>query len=243
MECRSPNLPFVLLAPLALVLLAGCDEEAKDAPEEVLTQDPQLARALNDPLMVDPDLSWRSEANAVLAIRDGHPLPLFDASAEASRRAREAMRLELLEDGQIAAMPPASSEASRFALGDAQSANAMVEEVGGRGDCADRLEDSLEWSTRMPAPSTLPPHSMVQQAAGIAAGECDMRIVRYLTPAGIDYVLEFHFANADRARFEIALYRQPEAQIFAERRDQVLVVAVRAGPGGMSAVDVIHWRK
>lgn len=85
---------------IACVLPAACSEpESEAAAPEVLSSDPLLARALNDPLMVDPDLSWRNEANAVIAIRDGHPLPPFDARDDARQRARDAGRLELLENG------------------------------------------------------------------------------------------------------------------------------------------------
>lgn len=224
-------------------MLTACGGEATDVPSEVLSQDPQLARALNDPLMVDPDLASRSEANALVALRDGHPLPLFEASDDTANNAREAARLELLENGQIPALPQAVSEASAFSLADQTTANAIVEAVDARSDCNDRLEDDLIWSTRMPPTSSLPPHAMVQQAAGVDVGTCVIRVVRYLTPLGVEDALEYHFAKVDRARFDITRFAAPEAQLFAERRDQALVVAVREGAGGMSAVDVVHWRK
>ena len=47
--------------------------------------------------MVDPDLAWRTEANAVVGFREGHPLPPIEARDDAANRAREAARIELLE--------------------------------------------------------------------------------------------------------------------------------------------------
>ena len=228
---------------LALALLAACSQEPDAAPIDVLAQDPQLARAVHDPLMVDPDLSWRTEANAVVALREGHPLPPYEMREDATERAREAARLELLENGQIPALPAASQGAGGVSLAALGTASAMVRAVGAREDCIARMDASLAWSTRMPETSAIMPHGMVTQAAGVDEGTCVVRVVRYLTPASIDDVLEYHFTKLDRARFGLTLYAAPEAQIVAERRDQALRINLRAGPGGMTAVDVVHWRK
>ncbi|AWW74234.1 hypothetical protein CD351_07300 [Erythrobacter sp. KY5] len=228
---------------IALALLAGCGEEATEMPSEILTQDPQLARALNDPLMIDPDLAWRSEANAVIAYRDGHPLPLIEAREDSAARAREEARLELLENGQIPAPSPAISQASDATFADLVTADQMVEAAGARTDCIARMNSDLEWSTRMPATSSIMPHGMVQQAAGVDEGTCVVRVVRYLTPVGIEDALEYHWAKVERARFDLTRYARPAAQLHGERRDQKVIFEFREGPGGMTAVDVVHWRK
>lgn len=232
----------IALAATAFASLSSCGEEPSEQSAQVLDQDPLLARALNDPLMVDPDLAWRNEANAVIAYRDGHPLPPFDASEDSTMRAREAARLELLENGPIPALPAVSGEGAP-SLADLTTASAIVEAVGSRTDCIQGLEADLRWSTQLPETSSVMPHGMVQQAAGVDQGTCVIRVVRYLTPAGIDDALEYHFTKADRARFRIERSDAPEAQIRGERRDQQMAVHVRAGPNGMTEVDVIHWRK
>ncbi|MAY20962.1 MAG: hypothetical protein CL955_10130 [Erythrobacteraceae bacterium] len=230
------------LVPLALAGIAACSEETAPPPVDVLAQDPQLARALHDPLMVDPDLAWRTEANAVVAFRDGHPLPPIEAREDAANRAREASRLELLENGQIPSLPGYSGD-SGVSLATVATADGMLDAVGGRTDCVPRMDASLSWSTRMPPTSSVMPHGMVQQAAGADVGTCVVRVVRYLVPVAVEDVLEYHFTKVDRERFDITLYKTPEAQLVAERRDQKLSVNVRPGPGGMTAVDVVHWRK
>lgn len=228
---------------LSGLLLSSCDEEATSAPVDVVAKDPLLSRALNDPLMVDPDLSWRNEANAVIAIRDGHPLPPFNANDATVSRARDALRLELLDNGQIPAMPLPSDAEGKPSLANMTTADAMIGAVGSRSDCIENMTDDLNWSTGLPPWSSIMPHGMVQQAAGVDQGDCVVRVVRYLTPVSIDDALEYHFAKADRARFRIDLYSSPEAQIFAERRDQAMAFHVRKGPGGLTAVDIVHWRK
>ena len=240
MPARVPHSAFIALS---IALLSACGEEAAEPVSEILTEDPQLARALNDPLMVDPDLSWRSEANAVIAYRDGHPLPLIEAREDSAARAREAMRLELLEGGQIPALPPVSGGSGSRSIADLDTARDIVEAVGSRTDCITRLDGSLLWSTRMPPTSSIMPHGMIQQAAGVDEGTCVIRIVRYLTPAGIESALEYHAAKVQRARFDLTRFAQPANQLIAERRDQKMVIEVGEGPNGMTAVDVIHWRK
>jgi hypothetical protein len=232
-----------LIAVLACTLVAGCSEPEVQAPPEVLGRDPLLARALNDPLMVDPDLSWRNEANAVIAIRDGHPLPPFDARDNARQRARDAARIELLENGQIPPLPAPLGDVGKPALASVTTADEMIRAVGAPADCIDGLTDDLNWSTGLPPTSSIMPHGMVRQAAGVDQGTCVIRVVRYLTPVSPDDALEYHFTKADRARFRIERFAAPEAQLHAERRDQEIAVHVREGPGGMTAVDVIHWRK
>ncbi|MEP3420238.1 MAG: hypothetical protein ABJN35_00760 [Erythrobacter sp.] len=231
------------IASIALFTLSACGQEAVDSPQEKVNQDPLLSRALNDPLMVDPDLAWRNEANAVIAFRDGHPLPPFEARDDATDRAREAARMELLENGQIPAVPTALSGEGSASLADLTDAGAIVRAVGSRTDCIDNLNDDLMWSTGLPPTSSIMPHGMVQQAAGVDQGTCVIRIVRYLTPVAIEDALEYHFVKADRARFRMERFDAPEVQLRGERRDQVMAVHVRAGSGGMTAVDVVHWRK
>ncbi len=235
-------LPFAI-APIAILSLSACGGDVAQAPGEMLNQDPLSSQALHDPLMVDPDLAWSNEANAVLTFRDSHPLPLFEASDDATNRAREAARLELLENGQIPAVPVASAGPGNATLANMSDAAAMAEAVGAKSDCIGELDDDLMWSTALPATSSIMPHGMVQQAAGVDQGNCVVRVVRYLTPVGVEDALEYHFVKADRARFRMERFDAPEMQLRGERRDQALAVHVRAGPGGMTAVDVVHWRK
>ncbi len=237
----------LVLSSVALTVLVGCDATSdvgdEDAAASVLSQDPLVARALGDPLMVDPDLSWRTEANAAITFQDGHPLPPFEARSDAASRAVEAARVELLSGGPIPSLPLEAGGEGAPALGGLQTAGAILQALDARPDCIDRMDARLDWSTQLPETSSIMPHGMVRQAAGVDTGNCVIRVVRYLTPASMDDVLEYHFAKVDRARFRVDRFASPEPQLRADRRDQAIAVHVREGPGGMTAVDVIHWRK
>jgi len=230
---------------LACAGLAACGDAPREASEEaeILTKDPLLARALHDPLMVDPDLASRNEVNAVITFRDGHPLPPLEANDDAAARAKEVARLQLLEGGQIPDLPPASASGGAPALGNLDNAGAIIEAVGARTDCTGRMDARLGWSDQMPETSSIMPHGMIQQAAGVDVDTCVIRLARYLTPVEPRDALEYHFAKADRARFSIELFDAPELQMRAERRNQILAVHIRKAAGGLTEVDVIHWRK
>jgi hypothetical protein len=234
-----------VLIALACAALAACGGEEAAAPSEteILTRDPLLARALSDPLMVDPDLASRNEVNAVIAWREGHPLPPLEAREDAAAAAREAARLELLEGGQIPDLPMAQSGDGAPALAALDNAGEIVKAVGARSDCIEGMDARLAWSAQMPETSAIMPHGMIQQAAGVDMGTCVIRVLRYLTPVSPRDAIEYHFAKAERARFSTQFFEAPELQLRAERRDQVLSVHAREGPGGLTEVDVVHWRK
>lgn len=228
---------------LGLAGLAACSDVQGDKPysSAALAKDPVLARALNDPLMTDPDLASRNQSNAVIAFHDSHPLPPMAASEEAASRAREASRLELLGDGQIESLPVPEENDDAVSLAQFSHAGDMVEAVGSRTDCIESMDASLLWSTQMPATSAVMPHGMVQKAAGVDTDRCVVRVVRYHTPVNLDDALEYHFNKASREGFAMEHFAGPEAQLRGEWRNQELAVHGREGPLGLTEVDVIHW--
>nr|WP_298926707.1 hypothetical protein [uncultured Erythrobacter sp.] len=240
----TPSLRIALFAVPAALALTACGTDT--APEDVIgvaATDPLMARALNDPLMVDPDLAYRNEANAALTVRYDHPLPPLVATSELANQAREAARVELLEDGPIPDLPFASGGDASADLATLTKADAMLTAAGGAAECAGALEAGLKWSVDMPGPSKIMPHGLVRQAAGVSNGVCDARIVRYLTPVDIEDALGYHFALADRARLRPVRFETPEQAVVGDGRNEQLVVHVREGTGGMTAVDLIYWAK
>ena len=100
---------LVYLAPV-LAVFACADESAVEPDAVVNNVDPYIARALNDPLMVDPDLAYRNEANAAITIGYDHALPSFKQTEETASAARETARLALLEEGPIPDLPLPSGQ-------------------------------------------------------------------------------------------------------------------------------------
>jgi hypothetical protein len=216
--------PLLLLIPA----LAACgDPEAQAAADAAqLAQDPVVARALHDPLMSDPDLASRNEANAVLGFADSSALPTFAATGVAAQAAREAARLELLEGGAIPVLPLPNSEPRGAALGPLARPADLIAALG---------------AAALPPVAAIMPHGMVIQAGGADTPTCGLRIIRYHTAAAPGDVLEYHHARAVRAGLRALRYTKPEAIIAATgARDESLVVHVRKAAGGLTAVDLLY---
>ena len=57
------------LIVLPLLVITACSDEEPAAPPE--QRDPAIARALDDPLMTDPDFSSRNEAASAITVETG----------------------------------------------------------------------------------------------------------------------------------------------------------------------------
>ncbi|MEL7447346.1 MAG: hypothetical protein AAGK02_16330 [Pseudomonadota bacterium] len=206
--------------------------------------DPLLASALHDPLMVDPDLAYRNEANAALTVGVGHALPVLEHSSEAERMAREKGRLELLASGRIADLPAAvPGEDGRSIAGKRSSAIDMALVYDAPEECVERLVEGYSWAASMPVPASIMPHGQVSQAAGADQDSCKLRVVRYVSAAGSEDTLQYHYNRAVRARLDASIFDAPERSLNASNRNSALGVHVRERPEGGAFVDLIYWSR
>jgi len=234
---------FLLLSSAALILSACGARDAGDGRSIVNEADPYIARALNDPLMVDPDLSYRNEANAAITIGYDHALPSFKGSDEAASRARETARLELLEDGPIRDIPSPQSEPGPVSLAQAYGVHALLGAVDAPMDCRKDVAGSFTYAASMPDIGRVMPHGMVRLAAAVDQPGCQLRIVRYVTPVAADDALQYHYTMAERSALSPAYFSEPEKSLIGERRGTHLQVYARETSGNLTAVDVITWSR
>lgn len=229
------------LSLVLLSLLAACSGGSEHrAPVDPLASDPVVARALHDPLMSDPDLSARNEANSLLGFAADTGLPLLPATPETARAARDAARLELLEGGEIAPLPAAVAETG-LALAAYATVDDLLTALGAQKRCAAMIEEGFVWAVNPPVAAAIMPHGMVTQAAGSRSAPCDLRIIRYRTPAAAGDVLQYHFNRAVRASLRPTLYAKPGTGFAASGKSgEVLTVQVRQSPSGMTAVDLLY---
>jgi hypothetical protein len=226
-----------------LSVLAACSPGERDGAGDTaaaLARDPLVARALYDPLMSDPDLAARNEANALLGFAGDSALPVLPATSAAAQKAREAARLELIEGGAVAALPGPASGAGPVP-GRGASAAELVAALGAPEDCVTVLEQGFGWAAAMPEPAAIMPHGMVVRAGGSETSACRLRIIRYHTPAAVEDVLEYHFTRAERAGLRPVRYAEDEAGIAAlAPGGEALAMAVRILPSGMTEVDLLY---
>lgn len=234
------------LPGLLCLLAAGCaDRTERDsaplAASALIAQDPVIARALHDPLMTDPDLASRNEANAMIGFADSGALPVIAATSADASAARAAMRLELLADGALPDLPPPLKAARGGRLGPMASAADLIAALGAPAPCAARLTEDFALAATMPPAAAIPPRAMVLQAAGAETKACRIRIIRFATPAAPEDVLQYHYARAQRAGLVPARHERPEDIIAATgKRGETLVVHVRPAPHGLTSVDLLY---
>ena len=238
MQLRSRY--WLATSALALASCGGDEGRSGAAPS---TPDPLVARALNDPIMTDPDLVHRNQAFAALTIRHDHALPPLIATSDNAEAAREAARRELLETGAIAELPVASGASGGEALAPGMTAQDIIKATGAPSACSAVIEEGIVWAARMPEPASVMPHGMTMQAAGADTSGCTIRIVRYITPVDVEDALSYHNTRAERAGMTVQRLRDPEAILDAERGSQHLKVYARPGLNGTSAVDLVYWRR
>lgn len=243
----KPVLLPVLMA-LAALGLAACDalggegSGPRGAAAPAAVSDPVVARALYDPLMSDPDLSRRSEANAAIGFADSRALPVLPATPDERQRARDAMRAELLTGGAIPALSPMAAGSGGQALGELSAISEILTAAGAPDACRSDVRERFDWAAKLPPYASVAPLGMVEQAAGRDAPGCTMRAVRYLTAAPLEDVMSFHDTLAQRAGLRVQRYAAPEAMLVAsDQRAEALRVHLREQTNGMTAVDLVFW--
>lgn len=235
---RRASIPLVCLS-----LVAAC-APAKQvaAPDEALiATDPVIARALHDPLMSDPDLASRNEAAAAIGFADSAALPVLAGSSEAAAAAREAMRIELLESGELPDLPTSRKTPGGAVLGPMSGPGELLAAVGAPGSCAKRLKEDFALAAKLPPAALIPPRAMVVQAGGSDAKGCGLRIVRYLTPAAGEVVLQYHYVRAARAGLTPARYAAPGDSIAANGKGaERMAVHVRKAANSLTGVTLVY---
>ncbi len=235
---------LLLVLPVAVVALAACGgRQAENTASPVNDVDPYLARALNDPLMVDPDLAYANEANAAITIGYDHALPSFKATEEEASRARETARLQLLETGSIRDLPAPQDGAGPATLDQAYGVEAVLSAIDAPMQCRKDIAGGFAYAATLPLVARVMPHGMVRLAAAVDQPDCSLRIVRYTTPVSIEDALQYHYTMAQRAKLTPAYFTTPEASLIAERRGTNLQVYARRTAGNLSAIDVITWTR
>jgi hypothetical protein len=230
------------LAAGACDLIGGGKDAARSAQQGAATADPVIARALHDPLMSDPDLARRSQANAVIALGDSGALPVFSATPEAAARARDAARAELLAAGSIPATTAIKPGAGGTALADQAAMADVLAAASVPKACRAGVRTGFDWAARLAAPAAIMPLGMVDEAAGSDAPDCRVRVVRYQTAASVDDAAAYYDTLAQRAGFTVQRYAEPEAILMATgKQGETLRVHARSLASGMSAVDLVFW--
>jgi len=221
-----PLSPLMLLLPL----IGGCG--GSEAAEDPAPRDPQVAQALADPLMTDPDLSSRNEGAAALTVEVDGSLPVLPPTPEAIAAARaEAVRIVGGEE-RMAKLPEPSGRAR--ALSDDTFVAHLAALARGSG-CASELKVSAIWAARMPAVLPIYPRGATLAAAGSEAARCKVRIVGYSTPVPVDDIVAFYWTRA-RAANLAPIYRMSAADQVLSGNGKNLAYDIRVHRSGAETI-------
>lgn len=184
---------LLLICPMAL--LAGCGDEPSDRSDG--PRDPQVAQALDDPLMTDPDLAHRNEGAAALRIQSDASLPVLPPSPEAIAIARG--EAAALVGGADRLRPPPAPAGMAEPLEEDTLAGQLAE-LPGADACAAKLRPTAIWAARMPPALPVYPRGATLEATGSDAPNCKLRAVAFATPVSPEDVLAFYWSRAVAAR-------------------------------------------
>ncbi len=185
-----PRLTFPLLLGMALALpLAGCggDSGNEAAVAELDNNlvgkgsDPEANGALNDRILVDPELTDSANVNSV----KGSDKPLSGA-APAGRGYDGDASIEALDSAKLMRAPKATvvtaEDCTNCGERRAATLGGLAADQGvtrGKGTCDAKLQYGAAWANRMPPEFPVYPRGRVKEAGGVDGGICDIRVASF----------------------------------------------------------------
>jgi hypothetical protein len=230
---------------MATAPLAGCrdnpDAKAELSPlDDGLTNaDPAIKGSLEDKIMVDPKLAGQANKNAVTP--GNQPVAGGVPAVAGGKAATAAEAAAALSAGKLLAAPKAlpyeagcdGCEAKRPV-----TIGALAKDQA-KGSCDAKLTYNNAWADRLPAAFKVYPRATLREAAGIAGGKCNIRVVNFQTAASLQAVLDYYHTMAVRAGYSSDhRINGSEHMLGGTKGDLAYVVMARAD-GGMTDVDLV----
>lgn len=221
---------------LAAAGLSACERDPE--PVDPTELDPMVQRALNDPIMIDPDLASQNMANSALAFQVGQPLPLDEAGQAAIIAAREDA---LMLVGGSSGLKPLPEAQPSGGLTGAEALNSIgrAQRLAPISACTKAARFSAIWAARLPEPLAIYPRGSTREAIGADSAGCRLRAVIYLTPVPRDEVIAFHYTRAIDSGMPSEHSTGQGWSLLSGRKGGLRYeIAVRSLPSGQSEVSI-----
>jgi hypothetical protein len=208
------------LALAGLLVLAGCggapENNLADLDNELMGNglDPALTSALEDQILVDPDLVQQNQPH--------------------SARPAEAPVQAQYPGGPDAEQVIRNARGGRPGGDEARTAGAISR-------CGGEFAYGPEWARRLPPQFPLYPGATLDEAAGQDRGECRMRVVTFTSDDPVARVLEYYRSHAARAGFSAEQQRRGDSHVLGGvRGDAAYYLIVTPAERGSSVALIVN---
>ena len=204
-----------------LLALAACNKKDGDgdlaALDAQLTNnaaDPAMKGALNDPILVDPQLVGQANRDAV----------------------RQA-------GGKLLSAPaPTTGEAMASTVTLGAVAREQAAAKGGNANCTKKLKYGMEWAQRLPEGFPLYPGAQLMEAAGAQTDGCTLRAASFVTAVPRQGVMDYYYTLARRAGYDGEHKIMGGDHVLGGTRASdgaAYFILFTDAPGGRTSVDII----
>jgi hypothetical protein len=211
------------------LLLSACGREPQDkaavgaVDDELTSKDPAATGPLDDKIIVDPKLT--GQANRAVSPGD-------KASAEAAGKAALGGRLVAAP----AAKPMEPCEECAAKKPETLGALAAAQT---KGSCDAKLTYNNAWAKRLPAAFSVYPQARVTEAAGVAGGKCNIRVVNFQTAASKQAVINYYHTLATRAGYTSDHRVDGSEHMLGGTKGELAYVVMLRTDGSVTDVDLV----
>ncbi len=203
--------------------------------------DPAMNTALDDRILVDPDLTDSANVNTVKAADTPLNGQLPSGGALASAEELDAAAIMHAPKPTIAGPEDCKTCGENRAV----TLGALAEEQGvkrGKGTCDAKMQYGAGWANRMPTEFPVYPSGAVREAGGVDGGLCDIRVVSYTSNAKMKDIVDYYYTRARRSGFSAEYQIRQGEHVLGGTRDNdggAYFITFNPGPGGCTIVEIV----
>lgn len=253
------NAKTLMLTTAVLALpftLAACGDDIDNAEavaqlDEKLAgkgSDPEMNEALNDRILVDPELT--DSANVTTVQQADTPLNgKMPADTGVAAASGSVASLEELNSAKLMRAPKptvvAAEDCKSCGSQGATTLGGMAKDQSmqrGKGTCDAKMQYGARWATRMPPEFPVYPKGRIKEAGGVEGGLCDIRVATFTTSTEMQNVVDYYYTRAKKSGYSAEYQiRAGEHSLGGVRSkdDGAFFITFNRHPGGGTAVDIV----
>lgn len=229
-----------LALPLALAGCGGNDDDALNGSRSGNLADPALTSALQDQIMVDPQLGRQANGDSIRPPGQPYSGGVPDDAV--------ATNTDKIDDAKLLKAPapvPAGKECTQCAAArESVTLGGLAERQKNKSTsaCAGSLQYSAAWAQRLPKDLPLHPRARVTEAAGIQGGKCALRVVSFSVGQPMQTMLDWYYTRAIRAGYTSEHQVEGKEHILGgtrNRDDGAYVLYMTSRPDGGTDIDMV----